>query len=158
MHSRISSLHHVIIFDQFPSSRTNLKANVRLLVPQVSAGHGFAQIGIEGDTLLTEKHEIDLIARQDQINDIIYINCCCTHCRSPPVLYHQPGIRPAEFPGTRAYAFSYIQFTPCYNIRPISVVADKFESQCPPTRPPGFSWARICADWDRRGHPFDRKT
>ena len=30
---------------------------------------------IEGYTLLTEKHEIDLLARQDQINDIICINC-----------------------------------------------------------------------------------
>ena len=72
----------------------------------------------------------------------------CPHCRTPLVLYHRDGIRPTERPGTRAFAFSYLQFTPCYNVRPVSVVADKFESQCPPTRPPGFSWARIRADWE----------
>ena len=59
----------------------------------------------------------------------------CPHCRTQLILYHPDGIPPAELPGTGAFAFSYIQFTTCYNIPPISLVADKFENQCTPTRP-----------------------
>ena len=54
----------------------------------------------------------------------------CPHCRTRLILYHRDGVWPAELPGTGAFAFSYIQFTTCCNIRPISVVADKFENQC----------------------------
>ena len=54
----------------------------------------------------------------------------CPHCRTRLIPYHRDGIRPAELPGTAAFTFSYIQFTTCYNIRPISVVADKFQNQC----------------------------